>query len=300
MSGGHILKTKTIFQNKRKIKIICIIIVVLILISTSFVKINNELKFRYSTSVFLRSCDDNTIKGINKLIFLRKLNIQSLETDNIHQVNGKHLKELIIFTHTNHDAYVNINGFDNLNYFRSVGLDFKDLTYFSNMTKLTDLNLGLLYENRIQSSYGFESLPISIESLALNGLENTSKLDTSHLTNLKHLCLTNSSLTTLSINNDKLEFLNVDHNNTLSSIYISKNTSNLSTLTICDCPNLKITINDLLSISSLKTVWFTNGMFSEDEISELENNGIEVEISKSENYNSETDLVSENSDVSDT
>ena len=102
--------------------------------------------------------------------------------------------ENYIKNHTNHDAYVNINGFDNLNYFRSVGLDFKDLTYFSNMTKLTDLNLGLLYENRIQSSYGFESLPISIESLALNGLENTSKLDTSHLTNLKSLYLSNSSL----------------------------------------------------------------------------------------------------------
>lgn len=261
----------------RKITLASIIILVIFLFLTSFVKIGGEIKNRYSFSVMLNTCNDSDLEKINKFIFLKRLNIQRLNSDKLDLIHKNNLKELAIMTTTNHEAYQNLNEFDKLKMFYSVGLDFKDFSYFSSMNKLEELYLGMGYiDNRILSSKDFEKLPVSIKKISINGLENTDDLDVSHLVNLESLDICYSSLTEININNPDLETVLLLDDNYLNEVHISENSQKIRRIGINNCPNLKLNVSDLEKIKSLERISDSDGILEESDIERLKSLGIEI------------------------
>lgn len=266
-------------MNVSKKRFLIAVVLIIIIVLTSFIKIGGEIKNRYSLSLLLYSCNRSDLEKIDKFIFLKKLNIQQLESDELNLINKNNLKELVIMTTTNREAYKNMNNYNNLKLFYSVGLDFNDFSYFSSMKKLERLYLGLGYtDNRILSADAFEKLPVSIRNLCINGLENTEKLDFSNLKNLKTMHLDYSSLLEIEINNPNLENVLLFDNKSLEKLSISENSQKLKSLCINNSPNIKINISELERLKSLESISVTNGLLTSAEIDKLESLGIKVNI----------------------
>jgi len=262
--------------SKKNIGLFIILMVVLFLI-TSFVKISGEIRFVYSPSLLIEECHDSDLRKTGRFVFLRKLNLTLLETDNLELIDAPSLKEISISTVSNRDAYLKLPVFENLEFFYSVGLDFKDLSYFSSMDKLRELWLGLGYsDNRIISSYGFDLLPVSLEDIVLNGLENTESLDFSRFSELQSVYICHSSIKKVSVNNENLDYLNLSDNKFLTSIIIGEKTEKLKKIVAMDSPNIQIDADELKKITSLKYLCISKGLLSENDIEKLADSGIEV------------------------
>ncbi|MDD6825770.1 MAG: hypothetical protein PUE12_06585 [Oscillospiraceae bacterium] len=275
--NGKSFKGKLMIKNRKNFLYITFCIIVAFFF-TSFIEIGGEIKFRYSSNLVLRTCVDSDLEKINKFYFLKKLNIQQLKSENLDMIANENLKELVIMTSTNNDAYMNLKKFSKLESFYSVGLDFNDLSYFSSMDKLKKLYLGFGYaNNRIKSSDFFEKLPFSLEHVCFNGLENTEYLNFSELKNLETLYLSNSSLTSLYIDNSKLEGISLSNNSVISHLDISSNTINLKKIYIDDCPKLVLDIDELGKLESLQYIFINDDLLTEKEIQKLSNIGIEVD-----------------------
>ena len=262
----------------RKIRFILISALLLVFTFTSFVSVGGEVKFRYSFELVLQSCQDSDMEKLKKFYFLKKLNIQNLKSDKLDLITCKNLKELVIMTQTNNNAYLYLNELKNLESFYSVGLDFNDFSYFSSMSKLKKLYLGWGYAgNRIKSSHYFESLPISLEHLCINGLENTKCLNFSKLENLETLYVSDSFLYSLKIDNPKIERLSISYNGDLEYIDISDDTNNLESIYIVDCHNLRLDIEKLQQLKALQYIYINDKLLSNEEIQKLSNLGIRVD-----------------------
>lgn len=248
-----------------------------IVILSSFIKIGGEIKCRYAPKLILQTCEDTDLEKVSKFIFLNKLNIQRLKSDNLDLINSPNIKEFTVMTTTNHDAYHNMPDFKKLKMFYSVGLDFDDLSYFSSMNRLKELYLGLGYtDNRIMSSGSFDSLPVSLERICLNGIENTDSLDFSKLNKLKSVYISYSSLSSINIDNPDLEILSLPDNALLTNIYISAKTVKLKSISVNKCPNIEINIDNLKNLSSLEHLTVSKGTITESDIENLLSLGVEV------------------------
>lgn len=259
-------------------KHVLVIVLCIIIMFTSFIRIGGEIKFRYSLDLVLQTCTEVDLKKIKKFCFLKKLNIQQLESEKLNLITNDSLKELVIITSTNNNAYLNLKEFSKLESFYSVGLDFADLSYFASMKKLKNLYLGFGYEkNRIKSSESFESLPVSLEHICFNGLEDTESLDFSNLKNLQTLYVSRSSLSNVYVDNPKLEGISLKNNSSLKNINISENTANLKKIYIIDCPNLMLDIGELKRLSSLQYIYLNNELLTDTDIDALSDCGIVVD-----------------------
>lgn len=246
---------------------------------SSFVKIGGEIKCRYSPRLILQTCDDTDLTKISEFIFLNKLNILRLKSDNLNLISNPKITEITIMTTTNHNAYQNLPELKKLHMFYSVGLNFNDLSYFSSMDTLKKLYLGLGYtDNRILSVSSFDCLPKSLEEICLNGIENTDSLDFSKLEKLKSVHISYSSLSEIIIDNPNLETLSLSDNSLLTNVCISSETTKLKNLFINKCPNIKINIRDLKKLNSLESLIISDGVLMEDEVEDLIITGIDIKL----------------------
>lgn len=123
---------------------------------------------------------------------------------------------------------------------------------------------------------GSDYLPVSLEHICLNGLENTENLDFSKLKNLETLYINDSSLICVNIDNPDLEGISLANNNSLVNLYISEGSDKLKKIFITDCPKLLIDVDDLKKLSSLEYLSVNKGVFTDTDIEKLVNSGIEV------------------------
>lgn len=263
--------------KKKSIMIVSIVFLALIFFISNTVKLDDKYYFRFCTEVSIKKCTDKEARILETMPFIRKLAINVCLSENIDFIeNKKGLSELSILNFSG--DWSPLKKCTALRSFTTTNSSFDDLTYFEYMTELEKLNLALLSEDvSVAGKKGIEKLD-SLKYLHLNGLKDNNVNEINLLSSLEQLELSSCDITSLEISSDRLRSLKLSHDTLLTECTFKKSCSALESLTIYDCPQIAVDINELSELNCLKEINIPQGMFSDNEIEFLRNDNIEVNV----------------------
>ncbi|MDE7293459.1 MAG: hypothetical protein K2N72_03440, partial [Oscillospiraceae bacterium] len=248
---------KRSYYIKKAVKIL-VAVLVLIFILTSVVKINGDYVFRYSAKITIEQCTDEDAGKLTHMPFLRELCLLGCQTDNLDFLTDMpRLQEIYINSLNNNYDLSFLESCTELREFRSGGFTFDDLTCFSKMNKLEELDLGLFVVNNIQSLEGLDKLT-SLKRLYLSALNENAETELiNSLTGLESLWITDSDFEFLEISAPNLNYLNISDNPNLKNVILNGDFDSLEMLVIDDSPN--IVFSQLPEFPALKILCVSQG-----------------------------------------
>lgn len=248
-----------------------------VLIMVNTVKLDGKYYFRFSADVFLDNCTNEDAHILETMPFIRRLEIRNCISDNIDFLENKKLLTELSILKYNGD-WSPLKSCKKLQSFSSTNSTFDDLTIFSEMDGLEKLNLAVLsYDMQINSQEGIEKLQ-SLKYLNLNGLKEEALYSLGSLSELESLGLFYCDIENIDIDLEKIRYINLSYNYELKSCSIKNSCIGLKSLTITDCPKIKLDIDELLSLPSLEEITVTKDVLTEKEAELLVQNGISVSI----------------------
>lgn len=259
--------------------IISTVFLAFIFVISNIVKLDDKYYFRFCTEVSVNTCTDKDAQMLETMPFIRKLAINvclSQDIDFLENKNG--LSELSILKFNG--DWSPLKKCTALRSFTTTNSSFDDLTYFEKMTELEELNLALLSNDvSVAEKKGLEKLD-SLKYLHLNGLKENNVNEINSLFSLEQMELSSCDITSLDIYSDKLRSLKLSHNKLLTECTFKESCASLESLIIYDCPQIAVDVGELSELPCLKEINIPQGMFSDDEIELLKNEGIKVTINK--------------------
>jgi len=266
-----------IFNIKHKKIILCLLAAISIFIAANIVKLDGRCYFRFCTEVFLDNCTNEDAKKLQTMPFINSLVIRNCEAENIDFVkNKKNLTNLSILKYSG--DWAPLKNCNKLKSFDVTNSTFDNLTYFSEMEQLENLNFSFIsYDVKIYSINGIEKLK-SLRFLSLNGVKEENVSLIADLTALNTLSIMNSDISFLDIDLNELKYLALKNNQNIQTCSFSDRCVSLEEITIEHCSNIAININEIINLPKLKKVTVSKGVFTEKEIAELRLNDIKVEL----------------------